>query len=182
MGIRGDAGAPRQGRQLVGNALGDDEHEIVLLDDLGLHEGHILTGVDVERRVQHHEQGVAVALQLGSLVAFLEVLGQQRGQPHLGDDVIDLGPVGLVDDGDSETLVMTVQPVQGLPDPGTFGHGGLVSVGEPLDAHRPGSGDDVGCPVGQTISAAAGADPCDGTLTHFPVDLVHHAPPVGLAL
>ena len=94
------------------------------------------------------------------------------------------GPAGagLVDDGDSETLVMTVQPVQGLPDPGTFGHGGLVSVGEPLDAHRPGSGDDVGCPVGQTISAAAGADPCDGTLTHFPVDLVHHAPPVGQAL
>ena len=132
--------------------------------------------------MQHHEQGVAVALQLGSLVAFLEVLGQQRGQPHLGDDVIDLGSVGLVDDGDPETLVMAVQPGQGLPDPGIFGHGGLVPVGEPLDAHQTGFGDDVGCSVGQTISAAAGANPCDRTLAHFPVDLVHHAPPVGQAL
>ena len=83
-----------------------------------------------------------MAFQLGTLVAFHQVLGQQWIEAHEVDKALDLGPVRTLLDDDSQTLGVAVQPGQRRLDVSRVFRVGRDSLLEPLDV------DDAGFRVG----------------------------------
>ncbi len=83
----------------------DEEHDLAELDGV--------VGVDVAGRLEDHEQGVVVDLELGPLVGVDGVLDGQLVEAELAPDRVELGLVGLV---------------QTDPDKGVLGAAGLIGL------------------------------------------------------
>ena len=84
--------AAADGGQVGGLAVADGEHEVRADEDVDLAELDLLDLVEVAGGAQHHEQGVAVALQLGALVGDDRVLDGQLVQAELLGDGQQLAP------------------------------------------------------------------------------------------
>jgi hypothetical protein len=67
------------------------EHEVRAHEDVDLAELDLLVGIQVRRRPEHHEQRVAVALQLRALVGDDGVLDRDLMQAELLRDRAELG-------------------------------------------------------------------------------------------
>ena len=70
------------------------DHEVRADEDVELAEVDLLDVVHVGRRAQDHEERVAVALQLGSLVGNDRVLDRQLVQSELLGDRQELASLG----------------------------------------------------------------------------------------
>jgi hypothetical protein len=97
----------------AGRLVADRDHELGAEEQHDLAELDGLVGLDVAGRLEDHEQGVVVDLQLGSLVGVDGVLDGQLVQVELAPHRRELGRVGLV---------------QADPDEGVVGTGGLVGL------------------------------------------------------
>ena len=82
--------------QLAALAVPHGHHEVVADEHVDLAGLDRVVLVDVPERLEHQEQAVVVALQLGSLVRLDRVLDGQRVQAEGVGDVGELGLGGLV--------------------------------------------------------------------------------------
>lgn len=89
--VRGVLHASADRGEVGGGSVADGDHEVGSDEDVQLAEVDLLGRVQVAGCAQHHEQGVAVAFQLGSLVSLQRVLDRQRVQVELFGDGQQLG-------------------------------------------------------------------------------------------
>ena len=75
----------------------DGDDEIWSDEDVQLGELHRLRPVQVASRAQHHEEGIAVALQLRALMGEDGILDRELVQPELLGDAGELILVGPVE-------------------------------------------------------------------------------------
>ncbi len=123
-------------------AVPDGQHEVRADEHVDLAELDLLDVVEVAGGAQHHEQGVAVAFQLGPLVGDDGVLHRHLVQPELLRDGQELGLGRPVQPDPGHRARLLPQPPRGLRHRGRVLHAPAFAVdGGGDDALLDGRGD-----------------------------------------
>lgn len=94
--------------------MADRDQEVRADEDVKLAELDLLRGVEVARRAQDDEEGVAVALQLGALVGLEGVLDGELVEVELGGQGVELGLGGAVQADPGHAVGLVAQPPERL--------------------------------------------------------------------
>ncbi len=116
--LRGLLHAPAYRRQIGGRAMAHGDHEVGADEHMQLAEVDLLGRVEIARRAQDHEQGVAVALQLGPLVRLHRVFHREWVQVELGGQGEELGLSGAGEADPRHAGRLLAQLAEGLGEGG----------------------------------------------------------------